>query len=152
MSQPNERENTQLQHEADHTKPKKQMSVVGYLALLFAAAFLLLLLSYLMQQRSNEAMFSELQRSISAVQSLDQLVAENKELEDRVMALEAELAALRLTEQSARTLSERREKALEAMDWLREIAGLYELGYYRKARTALAAFEESGLPAYLPDY
>ena len=47
-----------LQHEAEHTRPPKRGgAVMGYLVVLFGAAFLLLLMSYFMQQRTNrEAM------------------------------------------------------------------------------------------------
>ena len=38
-----------LQHEAEHASPGKRNSVLIYLVILFAAAFLLLLLSYFMQ-------------------------------------------------------------------------------------------------------
>ena len=38
------------------TREKRQRSVVHYIAILFAAAFLLMLMAYLMDQRQNQAM------------------------------------------------------------------------------------------------
>ena len=42
-------EQVSLQHAAEHEKPHKKLSVMTYLVILIAAAFLLLLLSYFMQ-------------------------------------------------------------------------------------------------------
>jgi hypothetical protein len=49
-----------LQHEADRVRPRPKVSVLGYITILFAAAFALLLLSYFMQQRNNEEVISGL--------------------------------------------------------------------------------------------
>ena len=43
---------------------------MGYLLVLFAAAFLLLLLAYFQQQRINADTSNALQQSVSAVQSI----------------------------------------------------------------------------------
>ena len=67
-----EQEMQHLQHEAEHARPHKKVSVMGYLAILFAAAFVLLLMSFLMQQRANQAALDDLQQtSDSTVQSLE---------------------------------------------------------------------------------
>ena len=60
-----EQEMQHLQHEAEHARPHKKVSVMGYLAILFAAAFLLLLLSYFMQQRANQQAISGLEATSS---------------------------------------------------------------------------------------
>ena len=60
-----------------------------YIAILFAAAFVLLLLTFLMERRQTEAIMQEnqaqiedLQQSVSAVQSLKNLYAETEALKE----------------------------------------------------------------------
>ena len=68
-----------------------QKRVYGYIFILFIVAFSLLLWSYMMNQRSNDLVLSELRGNASAMQStLDR----NIELEQQVEALEAEVEAL----------------------------------------------------------
>lgn len=59
-----------------------------YLAILFAAAFLLLLLAYFMQQRTNQETLGSLKESITSMESLDDLVKENQKLHDEIDLLE----------------------------------------------------------------
>ncbi len=49
------------------TREKRQRSVVHYIAILFAAAFLLMLMAYLMDQRQNQAM-NDLNQSLTGLQ------------------------------------------------------------------------------------
>lgn len=79
--------------------PRKKSSVITYLAVLFAAAFLLLLLAYFMQQRTSEQAIGSLKESITSIESLDDLIEENRVLREsleeaqaRLTRLEAELA------------------------------------------------------------
>ena len=83
---------TDLQHDAEHERPSKHTpSVVLYLMILFAAAFLLLLMSFLMQNRSNrEAMDHLEETSNSAMESLENRLRENEELKAQVAQLEEE--------------------------------------------------------------
>lgn len=158
MSQePKDPDMSRLQHEAEHTKPKSSHSVVSYIAILFAAAFLLLLLSYLMQQRNNAEVISGLTDSVSAMQTLDNLIQENKQLEEQVTALEENadvqqqsLDAAKAREDILQRENEELRKQTQALDYLREIQRLYALQSYRKAREVISAFEEAGLVPYLP--
>lgn len=149
----------ELQHEAEHARPRNRSAVMTYLVILFAAAFLLLLLSYFMQERVNRETIGTLEsQSVSAVQTLENIMAENKSLKEQVAQLEEDLSVVRgqlAAERNNLQASQAREEevlqALDAMDWLREIQGLYEKQYYRTARTMILAFEASGLPEALPD-
>ncbi|MBO4913785.1 MAG: hypothetical protein J5449_01135 [Oscillospiraceae bacterium] len=68
-----------------------QKRVYGYIILLFVVAFFLLLWSFLMNQRSNEQVISELRGSTGTLQStLDR----NVELEKRTSELEAKISEL----------------------------------------------------------
>lgn len=157
MSQEQEkRERSHLQHEAEHAKPHKKVSVMGYLAILFAAAFLLLLLSYFMQQRSSEQTISGLKDSVSAMQSVENLIADNDELHQKVDELETQIEAL----ETAKAELERTQRAQEStvselenqvasMDWLWRIQRAYSRGSKTDCRALVDQFEASGLPQYL---
>ena len=68
---------------------KRANSGVGrYLTILFIAAFLLLLLAFLMQMRSSEATIGSLKESLSSFESLNDLVLENQNLHDEIDQLE----------------------------------------------------------------
>ena len=75
----------------------KKSRVVTYLAILFAAAFLLLLLSYFMQQRANEQAITDLTQSLTSVHSLQNLVDVNTKLQSENDRLEKELQPPRPT-------------------------------------------------------
>ncbi|MEG2421327.1 MAG: hypothetical protein RSB55_07230 [Oscillospiraceae bacterium] len=81
-------------HQKKRPRPGKGHSVVLYLAILFAAAFVLLLMSYFMQQRTNDAAISGLQQSISSMQSMENMIDDNSKLQERVAALDEKNDAL----------------------------------------------------------
>ena len=84
-----------LQHAAEHERPNKRNSVLFYLVILFAAAFVLLLMSFLMQQRANQAALDDLQQtSDSTVQSLENMLQENESLKEQNAELQAQVDAL----------------------------------------------------------
>lgn len=86
-----------IQHQAEHTRSRRQSPILGYLLILFAAAFLLLLLAYFQQQRVAQASsetIDVLKQSASAVESIQNLIDENAELRERVEALEKQAAEL----------------------------------------------------------
>lgn len=76
------------------TKPKRATPVFVYLVILFAAAFLMLLLAYFIQERNAEAQIGDLRDSLEAFQSITALTAENQELRDQLDELEKEYEAL----------------------------------------------------------
>ena len=135
-----EHESGGLQHAAEHERPHKRLSVMNYLTILFAAAFLLLLLSYLMQQRTNSETIEGLKQSVSAMALLEEQVAH---LEGQVSALQNETAAL----QSA---AEEQAHAAEAMDWFWRIQRELSRGRYGSARSLVEAFQATGLEDCLP--
>ena len=73
---------------------KKKQSVVTYLAIMFAAAFLLLLLAYFMQQRTSEQVIGDLKESVTSIESLDDLIEENRTLREQTDTLQEQNAAL----------------------------------------------------------
>lgn len=150
-------ERPHLQHEAEHSRPKKKVSVVGYLAILFAASFLLLLLSYFMQHRSSEETINDLTNSMNNLQSLGNLVDQNKALLEKNQTLQDQLTEAQNALKDAQSeLKEQEETQAEAkrqlasMDWLWRIQRAYSRGNKTEAKTLVQSFEASGLPSSLP--
>ena len=83
-----EEDNIPLQHDAEHERPprNKQQSVLIYLVILFAAAFLLMAMSYLMQRRSSDATIEDLRESVTAMQSVGDIQTQNETLRQQVAA------------------------------------------------------------------
>jgi len=133
---------------------KKNHSVISYIAILFAAAFLLLLLSYLMQLRTSSETISGLTDSLSALQTLDDVIERNEELENEVALLRDSIEAQTNASEARETLLRQEVETLrretEALDCLRDIQELYATGYYKKARALIQEFEAAELPQYLP--
>lgn len=71
---------------------KKRTAMLRYMAIMFAVAFALVLLSYLIQLRNSQTTISQLNaRSASAMQNAEQLQAENRNLIEENNALRIEL-------------------------------------------------------------
>ena len=142
----------------------RQRSVVHYIGILFAAAFLLLAMSFAMERRQNAEDMDDLNQSItglkdsvSAMQSVQKLYEENTALLERVAQLEEDLA--RAEEQrnylSSKVESQESEKkvlqkSVQALDWFWQINEAYVRGRYTTARNLIAQLEESGFVQNLP--
>ena len=140
-------------------------SVFQYLAILFAAAFLLLLFTFAMEKRQyeimqeqNEEQIDDLQQSsISAVNSLNNLLKENESLKAEIDTMKAEIDAMKLdrnhlseTIKKLVAEQENRDKAIQALDWFWQIDEAYVRGRYSSCRTLIDSIEEAGLVDYLP--
>lgn len=112
-------------------KPKsKSRPVKVYLTVLFCVALLLLLISFVMQQRNHLAL-QDLNDSISNTQEIADLQLENQRLQ---YELEDKQAL---------------EEQVQALEWLRQIEAATRTSYTR-ARELVEAFEETGLESSLP--
>ena len=91
-----ENKNPQTQPETaqDPGKPlseKRKAALLRYMTILFSAAFVLVLISLILQMHSSEAKISELNAaSTSALSNAEALQAENRSLQDEKIALEQE--------------------------------------------------------------
>ena len=88
---PDAEEAANLQYETEHTRPGRGQSVTPYLILLVAVAFVLLVVAFLMQERSNQAV-AGLNQSANSLHTIDQLVEENRELREETIKLQSDLA------------------------------------------------------------
>ena len=156
-----EEDNIPLQHDAEHEKPprNKQQSVLIYLVILFAAAFLLMALSYFMQRRTSDATIEGLRgQSVSAMQSVEDIQEENETLKQQVADLEEHLEEtqreLEGMQDTLDDLTVREEKLIQAMDLFWQIDEAYVRGRYSLCRTLIAQMEDttqgSALKEYLP--
>ena len=69
---------SELKEEDSKKHGPRRTSVFLYLAVLFAAAFTMLFMAYLMQQRANDAAIDSLQDSLTSFESIDELLNENQ--------------------------------------------------------------------------
>lgn len=159
MSKPDseKQERGRLQHAAEHEKPNKRNPVLFYLMILFAAAFLLLLMSFLMQRRANQEAITNLQEtSNSATQSLQNTVQQNEELTKQVEDLEKAVSdnqnTIRDQEKELKDLQGQVDdltKSTQALDWFWQINEAYSRGRYAQARSLIQEMGDE-LPNYLP--
>ena len=140
---------------------RRQKSVFQYIAILFGAAFVLLLFTFVMERRQyqllqekNEAQIDDLQQSVNAVQSLNSLYEENAALKEKTQELEEENQDLQeqvdQLEQQVSDLSVQAEKTSQAMDWFWQIDEAYVRGRYSLCRQLIQSLEEANLKEWLP--
>lgn len=139
------------------TREKRQRSVVHYIAILFAAAFVLMLLTYLLDQRQNEAVVNSLNQSLTDLQtslsdrsSLQDIYEDNLALIDQVDQLEDQVAQLQQERDSLSAQLSSQEKTAQAMDWFWQIDEAYVLGRYSLCRELIQELQDAGLTSSLP--
>lgn len=144
----------------------RQRSVFQYITILFAAALVLLLYTFMMERRQFElqkeqdrANISDLQKqSTSAVQRLEGLIAENEHLKAERDRLEDQLAELQLQLDTAEEEQgllqaeiQGNQRCVMAMDYFWQINEAYVRGKYNLCRSLIEDMGES-LAASLPDF
>lgn len=140
-----------IQHQAEHTHSRRRSPVMGYLVILFAVAFLLLLLAYFQQQRTNDAnsqAIDALKQSVSATDSIQILMGDNEDLREQVEALQVQLEEIREAQEdavrNAQTLAQQVQEqadAVNAMQWFWQIESAYAQKRYATARELIEQFE-----------
>ena len=153
----------------EHSHKHRQKSVFQYITILFAAAFVLLLYTFMMerrqndilQQQSNDKLNQLQQQSVSAVQSLDNLYQENEYLKQSMDHLETQISKLEQEKQqleqdlaAAQDTNQWQQRSAEAMDWFWQVDEAYVRGKYALCRTLMRHLEDTGdgdpLKNYLP--
>lgn len=153
----------------EHSHKHRQKSVFQYITILFAAAFVLLLYTFMMerrqngilQQQSNDKLNQLQQQSVSAVQSLDNLYQENEYLKQSMDHLETQISNLEQEKQqleqdlaASQDTVEWQQRSAEAMDWFWQVDEAYVRGKYALCRTLMRHLEDTGdgdpLKNYLP--
>lgn len=153
----------------EHSHKHRQKSVFQYITILFAAAFVLLLYTFMMerrqndilQQQSNDKLNQLQQQSISAVQSLDNLYKENEKLKQSVDYLQEQVAQLEQEKlkldqdlAAAQDTNQWQQRSAQALDWFWQVDEAYVRGKYSLCRTLMRHLEDTGdgdpLKNYLP--
>lgn len=152
-----QRDSGSIQHQAEHAHSRRRSSpIMGYLVILFAAAFLLLLLAYFQQQRANSETTDALKQSVSAVQSIQNLMDENAQLREKVEELEDKITALEQQSQNYEALfrasdteAAQLSQQVEASRLLFRIDRLYRAQRFKDAVDLIDQLEAMGQPSSL---
>ena len=144
--------------EEQQKKPRNEKPVVTYIMILFIAAFLLMALSSLMQQRSNDEAFGKLEHSLSNMQAIqahqEQIIDLQKQLKSAEEEQDALLEGIAALEQRVED-----DKFAVAQEQIRAHAmlGLYNLQQnylnleYDACLEIVDYMESNGLVGVLPD-
>ena len=147
---------------ARSAKHGSRPNLLSYLIILFSTAFLLLLLSYFMQQRQ---VIDGLRENMSAMQISQNILERNQELlteneslteanqqlSNENHALWEENSALEEEKSALQKQTEETEQVLLALDWLWRIEREYFLKRSDNARALIQDFEKTGLVDCLPE-
>lgn len=135
----------------------RRNSVFQYIAVMFMAAFVLLLVTFLMERRQSQQQIDDLRQSVSAYQTLQGLMDDNSQLREdvdrldrQVQALESQLTAAQTRQTELEAQLQEREKAAQAMDWFWQISDASIRGRTTLCRQLITSMEESGLQDHLP--
>ena len=129
------------------TERERMKKVYTYVAVLFSVAFLLILWTFLMNQRSSQAIRDEIKSGNHALQST---LEENYSLEARVRELESQLAEAEDDRDALSEAIERKSEQLRALDWLIEIENDCRAKNTDEAKENIRAFEKDGAAEFLP--
>lgn len=150
--------------EAPTTPKERQRKVYVYIAILFTAAFILILWSFLMTHRSNQQMLDKINGSTTYLQSTlaenEQLEAENKTLTEENDALQAQIAELERqienAERDAQQQQSEQQRETDALtmqtlhlSYLAEAYACHDAGDDEAALTWLKRVSPAHLPMYL---
>lgn len=131
-------------------KKNKSRPVTHYLTILFAVAFLLLLMSFFMQQRNHEAIMN-LNSSVDNAQTVTDLELAKQQLEFKLETNQKDLDQAKTENETLSQQLDDQKKATQALDWLRQIEAAYRQGTYSTARQLLSQFQAANLTGDLPD-
>lgn len=137
------------QRQGERSRPTKA-SALGYLAILFAVAFLLLLFAYFQQRRSSSETSDALNRSVSAVSTIETMMTDNDALRQEVNALKEENLSLKEQYQAESQARGQQDSAVVALDYLWRIQRFWDRGNREEALALVNEFEAGGYAASLP--
>lgn len=151
-------EQSEAQRPSPRPRRKRRPSLGGYLIILFAVAFLLLLMAYFQQQRlKDQATSDALKQSSSAVQSIQSLMDESKALREENEDLKAQIAGLKDTLDSMTDMYEtesaarsQQDAAVAAMDYFWQIDEAYVRQRYTLCKQLIQELKSMGYEDSLP--
>lgn len=143
------------QNDVPAKKKRRGASVFTYLAVLFAAAFLMLLMAYFVQQRNNDAMRLDMQEVLPTIEMAQRLQEENQRLEKENTFLQyqskdqqrqidhqqEELERIRAQLEDSET-----ENHMLTASWYVEV--LFQNGYYENCADLLRQYHHLALKPF----
>lgn len=150
--------NTEAPAQEQPTPAGKSKPVLGYIMILFVAAFLLMTLSFLMHQRSNTEAMGQLQTSFSST------IEDLQEMQERIVSLEKDLTKTKTALENTAAELEETQSQLNASDTaLKESLAMqealnrlycllqkYEAKQYEACQLLIQAMERDELVDILP--
>lgn len=135
----------------------RRNSVFQYIAVMFMAAFVLLLVTFLMERRQSQQQIDDLKQSVSAYQTLQDLMDDNSKLREeadqlnrQLQTLEGQLSAAQSQQTELEAKLQERERTEQAMHWFWQINEASVRGRTTLCRQLIASLEEARLQDYLP--
>lgn len=138
-----------LQHQAEHSRSRRP-PVLSYLVILFAVAFLLLLIAYFQQQRMNSETSDALKQSVSAVGAIENMMNDNETLRQEVEDLKNDYLELKERYTDEATARSELEGQSIALDYLWRIQRYWDRGNRSEALALVEQLEDSGYASSLP--
>lgn len=136
---------------------RKRNSVFRYIAFLFAAAFVLLLYTFMLERRQSQQQIDDLKQSNSAAQTLQGLIDENgqlktetEQMKDQIKELQGLLAAAEEEQGLLQAQIQDEQKTNTAMHWFWQINDASVRGKTNLCRELITALEEAKLQDCLP--
>lgn len=150
---------------------KARTPILGYILILFIAAFFLMALSFLSHQRSNEQVLGQLSANANTLESLQSALEENVRLQQQISSQKSQLDALEASveatqkaleaangEKSALQTQlddllkqlEAMQQQMTAMDALAQLQQLFISNDLDACRSLVADMESTGLDKLLP--
>ena len=136
---------------------RKRNSVFRYIAFLFAAAFVLLLYTFMLERRQSQQQIDDLKQSNSAAQTLQGLIDENgqlktetEQMKDQIKELQGLLAAAEEEQGLLQAQIQGEQKTNMAMHWFWQINDASVRGKTKLCRELITALEETKLQDCLP--
>ena len=123
----------------------RKTALLRYMAVLFAVAFLLVLLSLILQAHSSKATISELtQTSSSALSNVEQLQAQNRDLQDEKQTLTQEKSELEAQVEDLQKQLDETKQADEKEESAETLKLELELAHTKEAYEALLVAKNCG--------
>lgn len=137
--------NTPAPAESTYHKP-----VLKYLMILFAIAFVLILFSFVMHQRSNAEVLQELQSQVETLQKLQEIEQEYSDLLEENASLKSQAETLGQQVETLRENLDSGNKESSAMTLLWKLEQLYNSGDREACAAVLEELQKDELYLSLP--
>lgn len=134
----------------EESKSGRQKPVFIYIIILFTVAFVLLMISFIQHQRSNQQVLGELHNSVNAIEELQEATDENLKLQKELEKAQEELEETKALLEKAQESQDASEEAA-ALLLLYELQQEYAAGQYDACKETIAQMEEGGSVEALPD-